>query len=329
MPDNSPRLCRVAGRDTWHIYFRRRRISTGCTDRASAERQLAAFKAGLTRPTQVDASISGLLALHLADRTDAAIPGLDRLRWAHKPLTKFWGERPAFDVTAEECRRYARVRAKDGVATGTARTEMQALTAALRWAHRKRLLAEMPEIVLPPRAPPRERWLTRAEAVKLIDACAAHHVRLFVVLALHTAARKGAILALTWDRVDLAGRQIDFREPGRVQTRKGRSRVPINDTLLPELLRAKEGCISDHVVEWAGGPIASIKHGFRDACIRAGLREVMPHTLRHTAATWLAQGGISMWDIAGMLGHSSPKMVEETYGHHSPEHLRKAANVLG
>jgi integrase len=70
------------------------------------------------------------------------------------------------------------------------------------------------------------------------------------------------------------------------------------------------------------------KHAFRDAAARAKLPGVTPHTLRHTAATWMAQEGVPVWDIAGLLGNTV-QMVEEVYGHHSPDHLRRATRSLG
>ena len=338
MPNRDrPRLCRVAGRDAWHIYHQRRRLSTGCADRASAETVLTKYLADLDRPAgSARLSISAILARYLADRQDANIPGYARLEWAHAPLVRFWGERPPEAITDPECRAYVRKRATERsgphdktAGIGTARTELQALRAALRWAAKKGLIATAPPVLIPSRPEPRQRWLTRDEAIKLIDACRGPHVRMFVILALHTAGRAGALLALTWDRVDLDRRLIDLRDPTRAATRKGRATVPINDTLLPALTDAHKLHTTEWVIEYAGQRVGSVKHGFRDAVSRAGIAGVTPHTLRHTAATWMAQKGVSLWDIAGFLGHSSPRMVEETYGHHSPDHLRDAARALG
>ncbi len=328
-----PRLCRFPGRDAWHIYHAtgsQRRFSTGCTDRPSAEAVLNAYIESLSAPRRGPVvSISGILGRYLADRADAAIPGWDRLRWAHKPLSRIWGDRPPEAITDITCRAYARTRAKDGVAPGTIRTELEALRAAMNWAIKKKMLAELPEIVMPPRPTPRERWLTQEEADALVAACRAPHLRLAVTIALHTAARIGAILALTWERVDLDQRRINYIDPSKAQTRKRRVRVPINDTLLAALTEAQPGRTCEHVIEWGGGPVASIKHGFHSAADRAGLSDVTPHTLRHTAATWMAQRGVPLWEIAGFMGHTSIQMVQDTYGHHSPDHLARAARSLG
>ena len=330
MLDADPRLCRVAGRPAWHIRYRGRRLSTGCPDRAGAVAALARFRAALAIPEhEPDLTVSALLDRYLADREDADIPGLDRLKWAKKALLPRLGDVLPEHLTAAACRSYARQRAKDGVAPSTARTELQALSSALRWGIRKRVVAAMPEFWLPPRAPARERWLTRDEAERLVAACRTPHVLLAVLIMLHTAARVGAVLALTWDRVDLEGRLIDFREPGRAETRKRRVAVPINDTLLAAIRTAHEGRTSAWVVEYAGKPVASLKHAFRDAVSRAKLGgKVTPHVLRHSAVTWMVSEGVPLWEVAGMAGMTL-NMVETVYGHLAPDHLRKAAAALG
>jgi integrase len=325
-----PRLCRVAGRDTWHIYHARRRISTGCADRAGAEAVLASYLKERDRPQIAVISIASILDLYLADRRARAIPGLARLEWAHKPLTRILGPKPPEAITEAECHRYTARRRKDGVADATVRTELQALRAALRWAAapERRLIAEVPRIDMPARPEARIRWLNRDEAGRLLAACKAHHVRLFVTLALHTGARSGAILGLTWDRVDLTNRLVDFREAGRVRTRKRRVPAPINDTLYAALVEAQAAATTEYVIEWAGGPVARVKHAFRDAAARASLVGVTPHVLRHTAVTWMLQAGIDPWKAAGLVG-MTVDMVQQVYGHHHPEHLRDAARALG
>jgi integrase len=328
--DDRPRLCRVAGRDAWHIYHARRRVSTGCTDRTSAEAVLASYLIEAGKPQLGVISIEAILERYLADRRERQIPGADRLNYAHKPVIRILGQKPPQAVTEAECRRYTERRRRDGVADATIRTELAALKAALRWAAgpEVRIIAEAPKITMPPRPEARIRWLTRAEAARLLEACERHHVRLFTVIALNTAARSGAILDLTWDRVDLAGRVIDFRKPDRTQTRKRRKLVRINDTLHAALVEAYAGATTEYVIEWAGDRIQRIKNGFKNSAARAGLPDVTPHVLRHTAVTWMLQAGVSIWEVAGMAGMTT-EMVETTYGHHSPDYQEAAARALG
>jgi integrase len=82
-------------------------------------------------------------------------------------------------------------------------------------------------------------------------------------------------------------------------------------------------------VEFNGKPVLSVKKGFRSAVRLAGLSgKVTPHTLRHTAATWLMQRGVAIWEAAGFLG-MSPEVLQQTYGHHHPDYLHGAAAAIG
>jgi Phage integrase family len=82
-------------------------------------------------------------------------------------------------------------------------------------------------------------------------------------------------------------------------------------------------------VEWHGAGVRSVKTAFKTAVNLAGLPgKVTPHTLRHTAATWLMQAGVDKWEAAGFLG-MSVEMLDRVYGHHHADHLRGAARGLG
>jgi integrase len=93
---------------------------------------------------------------------------------------------------------------------------------------------------------------------------------------------------------------------------------------------ARPKLIADCFVEFNSKPVASVKKGFRSAVGLAGLSgKVTPHTLRHTAATWLMQRGVPVWEAAGFLGMSAEVLLR-TYGHHhpDPDFLHGAANAI-
>jgi len=77
-----------------------------------------------------------------------------------------------------------------------------------------------------------------------------------------------------------------------------------------------------------GERIKDIKKGFAAACERAGLEGVSPHTLRHTAATWLMQAGTDVWQASGFLSMSM-ETLQRVYGHHHPDYQREAAENIG
>ena len=75
-------------------------------------------------------------------------------------------------------------------------------------------------------------------------------------------------------------------------------------------------------------PIQNTKKGFAAACKRAGLDGVTPHTLRHTAATWIMQRGVPAWQAAAFLSMSEATLTR-VYGHHHPDYMREAAEAIG
>ena len=83
-----------------------------------------------------------------------------------------------------------------------------------------------------------------------------------------------------------------------------------------------------YVLHIDGARIGDIKKGFAAACARAGIEGATPHTLRHTAATWLMQNGTEPWQAAGFLS-MSVETLTRTYGHHHPDFMREAADAIG
>jgi integrase len=50
--------------------------------------------------------------------------------------------------------------------------------------------------------------------------------------------------------------------------------------------------------------------------------------LRHTFASWLVMAGADLFTIARLMGHSTTKQVEDTYGHLSPGHKMATVEML-
>lgn len=259
--------------------------------------------------------------------TEARLPHVESketLRLCAKTITRLIGNLEPRMLSRSS---YSARRAQDGVAPGSIRREVTVLRAALAWAVRERWIAEAPYVEMPPRPQPRDRWLTRDEIDRLIHGAATPHIRLFIVLAFHTAARAGAILELTWDRVDFERGIIHYARPGRRETKKRRATVPINTPALAELQSARMVAISDHVIEYHGRKVASIKMAFRRSCKRAGIVDCSPHVLRHSAASHMVMAGVPLKEVADMLGDTQAT-VEKVYAKWSPDYLRRASDAL-
>ena len=253
----------------------------------------------------------------------------ERIGFAIDRLVQWWGDASVDAVRPETCRRYRRER---GASDGTIRRELGCLRAAINHAVKEGGLTSAPFVELPPPPPGKDRWLTRPEAGRLLRAAKSEpsvrlYLPLFILIGLHTGARKGAVLSLRWTQVDLVRGRIDFNEPGRSQTNKTRPIIPIPRRLTWFLRQAHQRASCPHVVQLDGRRLGDIKKGFAAACERAGIEGVTPHTLRHTAGTWMAQAGVPLWQIAGWLGHSE-KRTTELYLHHAPEFLQDAREAL-
>jgi site-specific recombinase XerD len=74
-------------------------------------------------------------------------------------------------------------------------------------------------------------------------------------------------------------------------------------------------------------PYRSIRSTFEDACARAKLADVGPHTLRHTFASRLAMAGVDLRTIQELGGWATLKMVER-YAHLSPKHKAEAVERI-
>ena len=235
-------------------------------------------------------------------------------------LEKHFGLKTVADITADAIESYTKTR---GVSGETVRRELSVLKSALIRAERRDIIAKAPYIQLPPRPAPRERYLTRSEAAKLLWASRrTHHLKMFLRLALYTGARPGAIFNLTWDRVDLENGFVDYG-PGVGNKRRGAK--PIEGAMLAALRRCKDK--RGHVVSWNGKPVQRVNNAFRKAVKRAGLSpDVIRYTLRHTMATLAMMGGADPLAIGGMLDHSSPQTTARYLKYH-PDYLRQAARA--
>lgn len=302
----------------------RRRYRLGTADSQEAARRAPARYAELTRP--VGSTVSALWDSYILDKQGLAV--LETMKHTWKALEPRFGRLEASDVSVAHCRAHTEGRRKAGIKDGTIHTELGHLRMVLKWAENNGLIDKAPHIERPAKPDPKEYHITRAEAAKLRECANAHHIALAVRLMIATGARSTAALELTWDRVDFERGIINLRNPFDRVRRKGRAAVPMNDQLRLELIEAKKGAMSPFVIEWAGNRVKSIKKGLKAAGKAAGLPEVSPHVLRHSAAVWMAEDGHSMSEIAQFLGHSNTKITEKVYARFSPTYLRNLASSL-
>jgi integrase len=357
---------KLVGQAVWIIRDGDRHIATGCLASATstkppaeAEQALANYIAQKYQPERSRRDIENIdcadvLSIYL---TDVGEPG-EQFEIAARigRLNEFWGGKTLSQVNAQTCAAYARHRGN----RGGARRDLEGLRAAINHHSKEGFHRGTVRISLPPKGEPRDRWLTRSEAAALIWHCWRYrekqtihsgaskggpvitnrrplrHVARFLLIGLYTGTRAGAIASASpfaetgHSYVDLE-RGIFYRKAiGKRATKKRQTPAPIPPRLLTHLRRWKERRLMvTCFVEFNGKPVKSVKNGFKSAVRLARLPgKVTPHTLRHTAATWLMQRRVPIWEAAGFLG-MSPEVLQETYGHHHPDYLWGAAAAIG
>ncbi len=310
---------KVLYRGAWYAVWREdgetRRKALRTRDPLVADSQLAAFRARQSAP-EPQATAGTIFARYLAEK------GKPRAHDAWRRLAPYFEHRTPPEITAPACRAYCAARARDGASTGTIWTELTFLRAALRWGQ----AAPPATVELPPKPPPRDLHLTRDQFDRLLDECHAPHLRLFLVLALATAGRRAAILELTWDRVDFERGLI--RLGLGEKRRKGRATVPMTARARAVLEEAWQVRTTPTVIAYGGRSLASVRPALARAAERAGLPWVTPHVMRHTAAVWMAEAGVTMPEIAAFLGHTDSRTTERIYARFTPDYLRRAAQAL-
>ena len=164
----------------------------------------------------------------------------------------------------------------------------------------------------------KERVLTEEEEERLLGESPAR-LSSVLIFALNTGARRGEILKLRWDQVNLSKRFIRFEN-----TKNGRQRfVPINARLYEELSKLKG--LNRHGD--AVFPFKSVRTAFENACQRAKIKGLRFHDLRHTFASRLVDSGVDLITVKELLGHHSVRMTER-YVHRNEKQKRQAVELL-
>ena len=285
-----------------------------------------------------------LLLLYLAQVTPTK-RAPERDPFSAKALFPFFSGRRLAAIGAAEVRGYIASRTAAGAAPGTINKEIGLMSAAMNWA-RKELewdVANPWQSRRQSEPSGRNRWLTREEADKLLQAAEKPErqhrwpwLRDFIRLGLYSGLRPGEMLWLEWRRVDLEGAEITFEaERGKTGQKNGRmGRVPLNQEAREAVL-ARARFRAEHCPgsPWVfcrkdGTRIQSIKHGFATCVSDAGLTDVHQHDLRRTFGSWLVQAGVGIERVSELLRHSDISITAGVYAHLRPDDLAEAAAIL-
>jgi integrase len=173
----------------------------------------------------------------------------------------------------------------------------------------------------------RQRYLTAEEAQRLRWACELSpnpQLKHIVGLLLLTGARVGELLKTKWQDVDLDRRLWLIPE-----TKTGRSRhVPLSQPAVGVIaqLPRLEGCPYLVPNLETGRPFVTLKKAWQTAREQADLPGLRIHDLRHSAASFMINGGIDLYAVGRILGHADHKSTMR-YSHLANKTLMRAVEA--
>jgi integrase len=278
------------------------------------------------RITVEDAGQALIAVRRDAGRKRSTVEGYESIVTQH--IVPFFGGRTVDRIERRDVEAYAAALARRGLAANTRINNLNLLSsifelAVLRgWAVRNPVRG-----VTRPRggsADPDIHYLTMEEVEAVLRAIPDDELGRsewpLYLAAVMTGMRKGELLGLRWGDVDWEAKRIRVRrsyvrgEFGAPKSRRLSRSVPLTDRLAGELQRlsnatsftADEGLVFAHPASRKmGTPLDGSKalKRFKEALVRAGVRDVRFHDLRHTFGTRMAAAGVPMRTLQEWMGH--------------------------
>ena len=232
-----------------------------------------------------------------------------------------------------------------GLSAKTVRNINQIISSALNLAKEQKLICSNPaDACALPKVEHREmKTLTAEQLDAFFREAKATGVYEMYYIELATGLRRGELLGLKWDDIDMKNgvfrvqRQV-ARINGEIveaplKTKNSYRNVSIGPDAI-EVLEAQKEKVGDSGYVFPppnGGPISpdSVLNMLHRVLERAGLPKMRFHDLRHSFATLALQNGVDIKTVSGMLGHFSAGFTLDTYAHVTTAAQKEAANTMG
>ncbi|WP_431822408.1 tyrosine-type recombinase/integrase [Burkholderia sp. F1] len=313
--------------------------STGTRDKAQAQEFHDRLKVDLWNQARLGTkprhTWNDAVVRYVVDRD--GLPSLEtsktHLRWLDRHLTGVALadiDRNRIDAIALAKRREPRVvRTRHGVvetgrtvSDGTVRRVLGVLKAVLNAAVEWEWLDRAPVTKRAKVVSKRIRWLSPAEAERLLAALPGHLADM-ARFSLETGLRRSNVTGLQWSQVDLA-RRVAWIHPDQAKAKKAIT-VPLSDTAIAVLRRQlatkRAPGFAGSVFVYQGKPVyQTTTTAWRKALDRAHIHDFRWHDLRHTWASWHVQRGTPLQVLKELGGWETMEMVQR-YAHLSADHL--------
>ncbi|MHB8858954.1 MAG: tyrosine-type recombinase/integrase [Thermoleophilia bacterium] len=224
---------------------------------------------------------------------------------------------------------------------------------ALGQGERLELISRNPaRLVCPPRPKKKAaKFLSIDEAQSLLRAAEGDRMEVLLLVALSTGLRRGELLGLRWEDIDLVGGTLKVRhslQRGGILA-EPKSAAGLRTIVLPNvtkkaLKRHRKRQVQDRLLagsRWQergfvftsiiGTPLCgdNVYKRYRGLLEKAGLPGIPFHSLRHTACSFLAAQGVHPAIAMDVMGHSQVSLTLNVYSHAAIEGKREAAIKMG
>ena len=248
-------------------------------------------------------------------------------------VTPYFGNMLLPTITTSDIEQYKQKRLKQGSSPATINRELAVIshlfTKAIEWnwiEHKPCKTSKLKE------DNKKITYLTIEQANNLLNAAKKDrcpYIYLFILIALETAMRRMEILTIEQNNIDLEHNTIFLPK-----AKAGARTQPITKNLAQYLKKYMAGLNKNETWLFSSklsktGYVTSIEGPFKRAVKDAGLnpKEVVRHTLRHTAITHLVQAGVDLPTVQRISGHKTFQMVVR-YSHQNAEHIQSAMDAL-
>ncbi len=316
------------------------RCSTGTTKRKEAQALEAKWRAEAFQTTnwgkQPSHSVDDLMLDYLKATKNKK--SHERDRYSARALRQFFAGRDLISLKGADIKAYQTKRLKT-VKSATVNRELGFLSSAINYA-KSEWEWDIPNPVEGRKLPKpggRTRHLSRKEVGLLMAAIdqTSPAAADLILLAVHTGCRRGELLELEWNRVDLKRNEISL---DTIHTKNSKPRIVAINNVAREALIHRASIRAKHCPDspWVfvhteghlkGKRVKGCRKAFNSACRRAGIKDFTFHDLRHTCASWLVEEGVHLLSVRDVLGHSTTEMTER-YAHMDSQRIHDAVAVL-
>lgn len=148
-----------------------------------------------------------------------------------------------------------------------------------------------------------------------------------ITLAMNTGMRKGEMLTLRWEHINMEDRYLTIRSENAKS--KNKRTIPLNDTVYSMLSDWRDqNSETELVFEIDGKTLTSYQYQWETLLKDANITNFRFHDLRHHFASKLVMKEVDLNVVRELLGHADLKMTLR-YAHLAPEHKALAVNLIG